>query len=167
MSIDLLFNYINAIESLLRWLSQRIRVLRFGPLEIELRRKAETEFDATFQKIEKARENLTEAVTALDDLRDRYADEQERLTNLLNDVKQKRAEYAKATGDLTKTRELLRADQETLRRVLGINDRRSKIIGFVSGVLASLIATLLWFGGSKIWNLIGAWIKTIQLGHSP
>ena len=167
MSIDLLFNYINAIESLLRWLSQRIRVLRFGPLEIELRRKAETEFNATFQKIEKARENLTEAVTALDDLRDRYADEQERLTNLLNDVKQKRAEYDKATGDLTKTRELLRADQETLRRVLGINDRRSKIIGFVSGVLASLIATLLWFAGFKIWNLIGAWIKTIQLGHSP
>ena len=155
--MDILSLYIDTVEQLVRLLSRHFRSVRFGPLELELRRKTEREFDVTFAKIEKARTNMAEAVTALDDLRDQYTTEQDRLTKLLAEVKEKRAEYATATSDLVKTRELLQRDQDSLRRILGINDRRSKIVGFISGVLASLVATALWFLLPKLWQAFPKW----------
>ena len=60
------------------------------------------------------------------------------------EVENKKAQYNEASKDLKDAKQLLNQDQEKLRKVLGINSKREKIIGFISGIIASLIAALIW-----------------------
>ena len=70
--------------------------------------------------------------------------ERTQLDTLLLEVEHKKAQYNEASKDLKDAKQLLNQDQEKLRKVLGINSKREKIIGFISGIIASLIAALIW-----------------------
>ncbi len=153
---SVLADYINAVELGLRYLSRYFRTVRLGPVSIELRTAAEKQFGGTIEKIARAQENLTEAIAAIDDVKAKYTDEKKGLDELIGQVRLKRAEYELAAQDLVKTKELLAEDQERLRRLLGLNDRRSKIVGFISGVLASLAAAAIWFVVPHLWRLVAA-----------
>ena len=153
---SVLATYINVVEQALRYLSRYFRTVRLGPVSIELRTAAEREFGQTIEKIARAQENLTEAIAAIDDVKTKYTDEKTRLDELIAQVRIKRAEYERAAQDLVRTKELLAEDQERLRRLLGLNDRRSKIVGFISGVLASLTTAVIWFVLPWLWRLIAA-----------
>lgn len=137
--------YIRAFERLLRPFSRSLRRVVIGPISVELKGETEREFEEVMAKISLAQRNLADAVTAIDEVKGRYSDESFRLEQLMEDVQNKREEYRAATTDLAKTKELLTEDQEQLRRLLGVNDRRGKFVGFASGIAASLIATGLVF----------------------
>ncbi len=160
----LLFNYIDGIDAFAgvfaKLLKRYFKKIRLGPFEFQLRQETAESYETTFKKIEAAQRNLAEAVEALDSLKVEYLDENKRLGKLLDDVKKKREEYHDATRELDVIKNLTSEEREQLRRSLGFNDRRSKIVGFIAGVLASLIATGLWVGIPKLWVLIvDLWTK--------
>ena len=94
--------------------------------------------------METAQEHLTDAIEAIDIIRKQVILERTQLDTLLLEVEHKKAQYNEASKDLKDAKQLLNQDQEKLRKVLGINSKREKIIGFISGIIASLIAALIW-----------------------
>ena len=161
MLTDILSLYIDSIESLVKILtkvlSKHFKRIKIGPFEFQLRRDSAEAYTTTFKKIEKAQANLSEAVDALDGLKDEYSAESKRLSTLLDDVKKKREEAEHASRELNFLQKITGEEREQLKRSLGLNDRRSKLIGFASGVLASVIATSLWVGVPKVWNAVSKW----------
>jgi len=165
--MDMMFAYIDSIETILKLIQKLIgrhfKTIRIGPLELELRGQSTRTFEETFQKLNSAQKHLTDAVESLDTLRAQYIEENDRLTRLLEQVNTKKAEYDKTSNDLSLTKDLLQKDQDTLKRVLGVNERRAKIAGFISGVLASLLATVIWVYGPKVWPwLWSLWSTRVQ-----
>jgi hypothetical protein len=150
----LLSKYVDLVEVALKLLSRVFRSVRVGPFGFELRTEVEDEFGQTLEKIAKAQQNLAEAISAIDEVKTKYVDENQRLEEVVQQVRAKRAEYQQARLDLTTARALLAQDRETLRRSLGINDRRSKVVGFISGVLASLVAAVIWVAAPSLWKLL-------------
>ena len=157
----MLVSYINLIDWLIdttkKLTVKSTKPIHVGPFEIRLRKGTPEAYEATFKKIAEAQESLSEGVAALDSLKADYGAERDRLTKLMDDVKKKREECQTANQDLVLTQDILKEDRDRLKRILGVDDTRSKIIGFVSGVLASLIAAGLWFAGSKFFVFL---IKT-------
>jgi len=112
----------------------------------------------TLLKVESAHEHLTDAIEAIDLIREQAISERTRLDALLSEVEQKRNEYNEATKDLEITQDLLNRDREKLQSSLGINTTREKLIGFISGVVASIFATAIWVLGPKLWR----WVQTLM-----
>lgn len=141
MFIDSLSLYINLVEKIIEIIEGKKR-----------KKKAlNTPLGETLKKVETAQEHLTDAIEAIDVIREQVVTERSQLDTLLSEVEQKKIQYKEATSDLKHTQQLLNQDQEKLRNALGINSSREKIIGFISGVIASLIAAIIWkFGGMAI-----------------
>ena len=152
--MHMLVSYINCIDWLIdttrKLTGKSTKPVHVGPFEIRLRKSTPEAYEAIFKKIAEAQESLSEGVAALDSLKSDYSAERDRLTKLMDDVKKKREECQTANQDLLLTQDILKEDRDRLKRILGIDDSRSKIIGFISGVLASLIAAGLCFAGSKL-----------------
>lgn len=151
--MSLLINYIDGIEAvgniLYKYLGKRFKSLKVGPLELQLRGETEKTHEATLAKLQNAHTSLAEAVEAIDVIRFECATESDRLAKLVEDINTKRAE-AKATNDeLSYLQKLTDEERNLLKTSLGVNDKRSKIAGFISGVLASVLATALWVGVPK------------------
>ena len=146
-----LHSYINAIESVVK-LFEKIRDQQ------RKQRVLDAPFGDTLQKVAVAQEHLVEALEAMDIIREQAVTERSKLDSLLTEVEQKRKLYRKTTVDLETTQDLLDKDQEKLRSALGINTSREKFIGFVSGVIASITATAIWYLGSMLWT----WFSMLQ-----
>ena len=150
MIINSVSLYINLIEKLIEFFEKKRR-----------KQKAlNTPLGETLQKVETAQEHLTDALESIDVIREQVVSERGQLDNLLAEVEQKRKQYNETTSDLKTTQELLNKDQEKLRTALGVNSSREKIIGFISGVIASIFATAIWFSGSKLWDWVVSLLQT-------
>ena len=144
MFVDSVSVYINLIEKVIDLIEGKKR-----------KRKAlETPLGETLNKVETAHEHLTDAIESIDVIREQVVAEKTQLDILLKEVESKREQYHDATNDLNLTQKLLNQDQEKLRSALGVNSSRQKIVGFISGIVASVIATAIWVGGSKLWPYI-------------
>lgn len=145
--------YIQIIERFARLLfGDAIFKIDVWPFSPGLGSSSENSYSTTLKKLDAAKQHMTEAVQALDALRGEYSEESTRLDGLISSVQEKKREYDQTKESLAETRGLLAKDQSALREALGINDRRSKIVGFVSGVFASLLATVLWFSVPYLFN---------------
>lgn len=104
--------------------------------------------DQRLAKIEAARENLTDALTALEDLQTEAQANSRALTELT--VRLDKAEERKSIvqKDIHTLRELAKLDAESVRKGLGI-PTRGKVwlergFAFVLGIVGSIIASWLW-----------------------
>ena len=132
-------SYINFIEFLLGTFPDKKSV-----------RALDLPLGETLLKIESAHKHLTDVIEGIDIIRDQVMTEKTQLDRLIAEVEQKKTQYNEAANDLETTQQLLSKDQEKLRTVLGVDSSREKIIGFTSGVIASVIATAIWVLGVKI-----------------
>ena len=102
----------------------------------------------TIEKVEIAQNHLTDAIEAISLIKEQAIEERHRLDVLLEEVKKKHEEHSQAVQELETAQDLLDQNRENLRSVLGISPARERIIGFFSGVAASIVASGLWvFGG--------------------
>jgi multidrug efflux pump subunit AcrA (membrane-fusion protein) len=147
LPVTLVDSYINLVGKIVvaAW-----RFYRTGQLDLPRR----APYAATLEKLDTAKRNVTEALVALDRLRSEYSTEMVRLEKLITDTETKRTEYQSTLAQLKDTKNLLANDQAALREALGINDRLSKVVGFISGVFASLVATALWFAVPAVIRLL-------------
>lgn len=110
--------------------------------------------DERIAKIEEARNNLFEALQAVDDLR-RTADEnKQELKEALEKLTQMESQKASLSTELAEIQKIKNADVGAFRDLIGIPTAKDKwwerFIGFVSGIVASIIASALWIFGTNI-----------------
>ena len=122
MSFNILSSYIEIIDKILRFILSDI----YG---IKLKPENKTSIDERLAKIDIAKTNLSEALKAIDEIKTE-------------------AESNKKESENT-VRKLASSDIESFRKVAGILSpsqiKRERIIGFVSGVIASIVASgLVW-----------------------
>jgi hypothetical protein len=127
----------------------RIAFQIFGvQLPVELQRDP---IDKRLNRLDEAREALSETLTAVDELRDEIEvgrrDHQRILAELSRTLESKET----ADSKLSSLRELIETDQDTLREITAPqNVVRQHTIGFILGILASLAAAGLVYAGPKI-----------------
>jgi chromosome segregation ATPase len=144
MIINSISLYIDLVEKIIDFIEGKRRK----------QRAMDTPLGDTLKKVEVAQEHLTDAIESIDVIREQVVAEKGQLDTLLAEVASKRLEYKETSSDLKATQNLLNQDQRKLRTALGVNSSREKIVGFVSGIVASIIATAIWVSGSTIWPFI-------------
>lgn len=154
--MDFFTRYLNAIEAamvaMLRLLGVFVGDSWVRPLYGVLQLEKAPSYAETLRKIEVAKGHLSEAAAAVDTIKAEFNAERDALDSLILDLRAKRDEIQRLQDELIETRNLLTHDKEKLRAALGLDARWGRITGFVAGVVASLLATLLWEYAPRAWN---------------
>lgn len=112
--------------------------------------------DARLARLDHARDNLVAALQAVDELKATAEKNKRELNQALERIEQAQSEKAAAEKDLKSVRQIAETDVEVFKRLAGVPSRsqigRERFVGFILGVLASVVATgLVWFG-TWIWQ---------------
>jgi hypothetical protein len=109
----------------------------------------DSSIDSRILKIDEARNSLASALSAIDELKTSAESNRAELHAIRRELEQAAAHKASAEHELEAVKKMAAADVEVFRRVVGIPSRRDigkeRLIGFVIGVLASLVATFIWW----------------------
>lgn len=113
--------------------------------------------DERIRKIDSARENLQDAISAIDELRVQADTNKRDLTDALKRIED--AEYQKQVigEELNALKQVAETDTAAFRRIVGLPTKadvwRERLLGFGSGVLASTIASIIFFAAIKIFHV--------------
>jgi hypothetical protein len=130
-------DYIEVINALLRAL--------FKPYGIDLRIGSSGSIDERLAKIDQAKSNLSEALVAIDDLKLAAQQNKRETEDALLRMEKLKEDKIDLEMHVQTLRQLADTDTEAFRRIAGILSpqqiRRERILGFTSGVLASILAS--------------------------
>lgn len=102
--------------------------------------------DDRIAQIDSAREHLADALEAIDHLKQSAEHSKTELAHLQQRFAALEEKKANAESRLEKVKEATRTDVETFRTLAGIpNIKKERLVGFVSGIFASLVAAGLIF----------------------
>jgi hypothetical protein len=111
--------------------------------------------DARLAKIEVARRNLAEALEAIDELKLAAEENQVELAIALERLRDTQNQRVSAEREMQTVKSIAQADVEVFRKLAGVPSRmeiaKERLIGFILGVLASVIASALWWALAKYW----------------
>ena len=111
--------------------------------------------DERIAKIDAARSNLAEAISAIDELKAAANSNKADLESALERLGQTQAKHDDAKRELELVRQVASSDVETFQRLAGVPSKsqiaKERALGFVFGVLASLIASVVWWLLTKYW----------------
>jgi hypothetical protein len=108
--------------------------------------------DERIAKIDVARDNLQDALSALGELKAEAEQNKVALDEAIRRLDETKAGHAKEAKQLRQIRAIAEADIATFRRMAGINPARERFVGFLGGVAASLLAAGLWKLGEFIFS---------------
>lgn len=147
---SLLPSYFDLIARILRLIAREhgVRV----PLGLD--RLITPTVDARLAKLEDARRYLLESLEAVDELK-RDAEQNKRdLERALAELQVTMADRDAAHEELRAIRTVMSADIAAFRNLAGVpNVMKERVIGCVAGIIASLVATILWVG---VTNLVAS-----------
>lgn len=142
--------YVRLLEKLFQRISIRFRGVRIGPLEFELKKGVDSPFEKTLEKIELTKDYLSEAIGAIENLKSEVLDKKRELEDVISSLNLKNKEKEALREEYNLSKRLLAEESEKLKAVLGLYEikesRTGKVVGFIGGVLASLVASLLYAG---------------------
>ena len=105
--------------------------------------------DERIAQIDHAKVNLTAALSAIDELKTTAEKNKMELQDALERIQDVRQHKAAAEKELENVKQIAQADVEVFRKLAGVPSRRDiareRFIGFVLGVIASLLATFIWW----------------------
>lgn len=126
-------------------------------------KKESGDVDKRIAKIEAARENLLEALTAIDDIKATAQEHKKESATIQNSVVEIGKERDKLTADKNLLLQMTSAERDRLRDMLGVPTRFQSIfiwIGtFLFGAVTSWLLTYAY--DAKIKSLIEAWLKQV------
>lgn len=107
--------------------------------------------------LEQSETNLRNALKAIEQMKRESEAEQVRLESLAKEADTTRRDLEDILKDHALAQELRAKDKDALRRSLGLVEieraiKKGKISGFITGVLASLVAALVFLGGSMLYE---------------
>ncbi len=108
--------------------------------------------DERIAKIDIARANLQDALSALKELSSEAERNKEELNQALQRLNEAKAAHASESEQLAQIKNIAQSDIEAFRRMAGIvNPLRERILGFIAGVVASLVAAGIWQIGASFF----------------
>jgi hypothetical protein len=131
--------YFRVFERLLRGIE-----IGVGGASVSLELPTGRPRDERIAKIDVARENLQDALSALAELKTEAEQNKIALDEAIRRLDETKAGHAKEAQQLRQIRAIAEADIATFRRMAGINPARERFVGFLGGVAASLIAAGVW-----------------------
>lgn len=105
------------------------------------------------KKLDEARESLIEGLQAIEELKEEANLNKIEADKALQKILELENNKASLEEELQHVQSLIKADVSTFRKVAGISDadiKKERILGFISGVLASIIASIII--GSVVWG---------------
>ncbi len=105
------------------------------------------------RKLDEAKDSLVEGLEAIEELKREAKVSQVEVEKALGQITALEENKASLEQELKHVKTLIKADVNTFRKVAGLSDadvQKERILGFVSGVLASIIASALISG--TIWG---------------
>ena len=133
-----------AISELLLKILKRAKInYRFGGIQIEF--DEEKSIDERIAKIDEARASMAAALTAIDQLHTEAEENKSELNKSLQKLSEAEKNKSKLEEELANIREVMQSDVTTFRKIAGIPSqeeiKKERVIGFFTGVLASVVAT--------------------------
>jgi len=114
--------------------------------------------DERIAKIEAARLNLTEALGAIDELKTAAEQNKAELAQALQTLCVTQAEKAIAERELQAVRQIAQNDVGAFQRLAGVQSKRDvareRFVGFLLGVIASVLASAVWWGLSMLLPML-------------
>jgi len=138
--------YFRIVEIVLRQAGQLLGM----DISISIDAITKKPIDVRLTKIEDARANLQEALSALDELSNEAERNKAELDQAIKQLDRARLERASEAEQLSQIKNIAQADVEAFRRIAGIDPLRERFIGFFAGIIASLIAAGIWQIGLAI-----------------
>ncbi len=141
----LLYLYFEAIDKIFR-LSLRLKADSSGiSISVEGPPSYKASLDERIARIDAARSNLLEGLQAIDELKLAAQENKKELEEALIKLEALEKDKANAKEELEQIRHIASADVEAFQKMAGVPSanevKKERVIGFVSGVLASLIAS--------------------------
>lgn len=110
--------------------------------------------DHRVARLDEARNALMEGLQAIDELREEADRNKADLAKALAELSNVQVSKATAERELDAVKEAVNVDIEVFRSIARIPDeaqiKRERLVGFVTGVLASIVASVIWWAGSKL-----------------
>jgi hypothetical protein len=110
--------------------------------------------DERVARLDEARNALMEGLQAIDELRDEADRNKQDLATALAELSTVQVSKATAERELYAVKEAVNVDIEVFRSLARIPNeaqiKRERLMGFITGVLASIIASAIWWAGSKL-----------------
>lgn len=138
----LLSNYIDLIGNLLR--KVKIRKVKFLGIEVDIDSET-TSIDDRIKKIEIAKQNLIDGLSAIEELKKEAEINKKEAESALLQIESLRAHKSNLEDEISRVKQIITTDVTTFKMVAGIPSdkqiRKERITGFISGVIASVVAT--------------------------
>lgn len=113
--------------------------------------EVESSIDEGLEKIDSAKKSLSDALEAIEDIKETAENNKRDAEAALERLKTLEESKASAEAELSEIRKLASSDINAFRKLGGIpgpdDIRRERYIGFVSGIVASIVASII------IWTL--------------
>lgn len=143
------------IEQAAEMVSKMFAVLPPGLLPFSIVIEPATKsVDHRVARLDEARNALMEGLQAIDELREEADRNKQDLAKALTELSNVQVNKATAERELNAVKEAVSVDIEVFRSIARIPDeaqiRRERLVGFVTGVLASIVASIIWWAGSKL-----------------
>jgi K+/H+ antiporter YhaU regulatory subunit KhtT len=140
--------YVKAIEWLIHRFDIKFRGVKLGPIEIDLKARAESSYDETLKKIDQTKQHLSDAIMHIDTMKSEIIHKKHQLDEVIGRIQDREQEKEQLEEEFRVSKRLRDEEAERLRTLLGVTDlkesRSGKLAGFISGVLASLLAAAIF-----------------------
>jgi len=144
LSIDrFLTFYFDSVAKLLS--SIKIEFDSLGNFNISLGKETEKNIDERIAKIDVARNNLMEGIKAIDELKIEAEQNKQQVSDAINKLSELENNKTNLSNEINSLKSIIQSDVETFRKIANIPSsserKRERYIGFISGVIASLVAS--------------------------
>ncbi len=145
------------ITDLVARLLEKFRlIVSDGSVTLTIKEKAG--LDERIKKIDQAKNNLLDSLQAIDELKVEAEANKLELTRVLAQLDRLDREKISLQRELDEIRNIAHTDVNIFRKVAGIPSKsdvnRERIIGFISGVISSIVASAIFFLLSKIAGIV-------------
>lgn len=149
---SLLSIYIEVVAKILRGLHISVGI---SGISVGFQEEAQHSLDQRVAKLDAARANLVDGIQAIDQLMAEAQKNKTEIVEAAQQISRLNADKQSLYEELNAIKSLVTADVDAFRKVAGVptatDIRRERLIGFVSGIVASLIASALVFGATKLF----------------
>jgi len=109
--------------------------------------------DERINKLDETRKNLLESLEVVDELKKDAHSSKQQLEEALAQLELARTEHTSKQQEIENLRQIARSDIASFRQMAGVpNMWLERLVGFVGGIVASLIASILWYFGAKLFE---------------
>lgn len=139
---SLLVNYIDIIEKILK----RIKISKVNVMGIEISiDNSMGSIDERIKKIEIAKQNLIDGLSAIKELETEAENNKNEIKKALLEIQKLRVNKDDLEKELNSIKQVISSDVSSFKKIAGIptemQKKRERILGFISGVIASVLAS--------------------------